>query len=154
MWVGSLLWLHLRDHCRSLCWSRYGQGQLLPGLQQWRGCWVNGVGSLMCGSAQAGHSTPDLDTHKEEGALGAGSCRDLPSSLETELKKLGGSSSAYQAAKSDTTACQEGCQLAAHAGRSLGATLPARVMQSGTPESSQTVEPRTSWGGITHLPFL
>lgn len=95
-------------------------------------CSSSGAAQLMewagwCVSAQAqctGAGTPG-----EEGVLGAGSCRQFPGWAEMGLRKLGGSPSAYPAAKSDTLPGQVGHLQAAHAGRSLRATLPVKDME-------------------------
>lgn len=69
----------------------------------------------MCGSSLTRHEAPSLDTHREDGALGAGSCRHLQGWTDEEPGQLGKTSSACQDAKSDAAL--------AHTGSSLNAAL-------------------------------
>lgn len=130
VWAGSLPQLHLCDHCRSLCW--------MGGTTLCLACKVDGVGGLTSGSVLFYHTAPGLDTHREEGALGAGSCWHLPRWAEMELRKLGGSPSTKQQNLALLRG-PVGCLPAVHAGESLGSALPARRWNVPSSKSSQPV---------------
>lgn len=94
-----------------------------------------------------------LDTHREEGALGAGSCMHLPSWDEMEPRKLQASPSACQAAKSDVTT---GPRTLAHSRtcREEPQGCIASKANGASRAPRRSVGLRDGWGGKVHLPIL
>lgn len=90
-----------------------------------------------------------LDTCREEGVPGAGSCRHLPSWAETEPRKLGSPTACHMAKSTATTGSSSACKE-----EPQGCAVSKCDGVFGAPESFQSVGSRKGWRGIFHLSFL